>query len=376
MSRNKKAVVGRGSSYRERVAVYVVVVVGLFSACVAARICRELSCKNADERFRFLFRIVFMDSDRLMTSTVSTSGRSRFRRFLALFGVLSVVVVIYAWYSGWLGTVAYQLLIGLSRDTSAKMMLESFQVGIEAKPMQGVGRNASGLTYHPGRNTLFSVINRPAQVIELTLDGRLLRTLPVKGVDDLEGITHVRGDAFFLADEQTQRLIHVNIGGDQTEIDTRRQPGIRLAFDLDDNLGFEGVSWDHRHDRLFVVKEKSPLRLFEVSGLTDLLDGKQLNLEISEWLPRGSSRWLLRDLSSLTYREESENMLLLSDESHLIVELDPQRRPAGLLVLRRGWHGLQADVPQAEGIAVGPGGQLFVVSEPNLLYRFDPPHGH
>ena len=316
-----------------------------------------------------------MSSERSLFSAKFSTGHTWRRRWLALFGVL-IVALVAAWYSGWLGTAAYRLLIGLSRDAPAKMMLESYQVGIEALPMQGVGHNASGLTYHPGRNTLFSVINRPAQVIELTLDGRLLRTLPVSGVDDLEGITHVRGDGFFLADERTQRLIYVSIGDDQKEVDTQGRPGIRLAFDLDDNLGFEGVSWDHRHNRLFVVKEKSPLRLFEVSGLADVLDGKLLNLEISEWLPSGPSRWLLRDLSSLTYREASENMLLLSDESRLIVELDPQRQPSGLLVLRRGWHGLQADVPQAEGVAVGPGGQIFVVSEPNLFYRFDPPHGY
>ena len=66
-------------------------------------------------------------------------------------------------------------------------------------------------------------------------------------------------------------------------------------------------------------------------------------------------------------------MLLLSDESRLVVELDAQRRPSGMLLLRGGWHGLKANVPQAEGIAVGSRGEIFLVSEPNLFYRFDPP---
>ena len=35
--------------------------------------------------------------------------------------------------------------------------------------------------------------------------------------------------------------------------------------------------------------------------------------------------------------------------------------------------GLKANVPQAEGIAVGSRGEIFLVSEPNLFYRFDPP---
>ncbi|MDR0441456.1 MAG: SdiA-regulated domain-containing protein [Candidatus Accumulibacter sp.] len=292
------------------------------------------------------------------------------RRFLvftllliALFGLVCV-------YTGWLEMTAFRLLLRTSEES--RLGLENYCVRIDAQPIAGIGSNVSGLTYHPGRNTLFSVINRPPQIIELTLDGRLKRRIPIKGVEDVEGISHMRGDEFFISDERVQRLIHVRIDDDQHEIDVRDRPYIGLAFDLAGNFGLEGVSWDHVRGRLFVVKEKRPLRLFELSGLTDLLDERALRLRIGEWPLRDSFAWLLRDLSSLTYHEDSGNMLLLSDESRLIVELGPQRQISGLLVLRRGWHGLKADAPQAEGIAVGAHGEIFVVSEPDLFYRFDP----
>ncbi|MDC6668450.1 SdiA-regulated domain-containing protein [Leclercia adecarboxylata] len=35
-----------------------------------------------------------------------------------------------------------------------------------------------------------------------------------------------------------------------------------------------------------------------------------------------------------------------------------------------GKHGLERNVPQAEGIAMGPDGTLYLVSEPNLFYVF------
>lgn len=299
--------------------------------------------------------------------------KSRFRRYLApvvvSFGVLTAV----AWYTGWLEIAAYRMLIAKAEESGARLGLEDYRVGIDALPLVGVADDASGLTYHPGRNSLYSVINKPPQIFELTVDGVLKRTIPVEGVADLEGITHVRGNEFFIADEATQQLIHVEIGDDQTVVKAQGRPRVGLAFDLAKNLGFEGVSWDHTQKRLFVVKEKQPLRLFELSGLATALDGHQLDLQIREWFPRGSAALLLCDLSSLTYHEDSGNMLLLSDESRLVVELGAERQPSGLLVLRKGWHGLKKDVPQAEGVAVGPRGEIFLISEPNLFYRFDPP---
>ncbi|MDR0441757.1 MAG: SdiA-regulated domain-containing protein [Candidatus Accumulibacter sp.] len=302
------------------------------------------------------------------------SRKSRSRRYFLLFLMLAGAFGVACWYWGWFEIAAYRLLIETSDESPTRLGLEDYRVGIDALPLAGIEKNISGLTYHRERNTLFAVINRPAQIAELTLDGRVKRCIPVKGVDDLEGISHMRrGNEFFITDERTQRVIHVEIGDDQLEVDATGRPRVGLAFDLAGNLGFEGVSWDHTHDRLFVVKEKRPLRLFEFSGLVPFVDGRGLDLEVGEWQMRGSSAWLLRDLSSLTYHEDSGNMLLLSDESRLIVELGPERRPSGLMVLRRGWHGLRADVPQAEGVAVGPRGEIFVVSEPNLFYRFDPP---
>ncbi len=62
---------------------------------------------------------------------------------------------------------------------------------------------------------------------------------------------------------------------------------------------------------------------------------------------------------------------MLSDESGLIVEYEPGGQPIGVMPLWRRFHGLSASVPQPEGIAVGPDGAIYVLSEPNLFYRFE-----
>lgn len=274
---------------------------------------------------------------------------------------------------GWVARASYQLMIALSEPNRTSLGLENYRADIDARKIEGIRENASGLTYHNGRRTLFSVINRPAQIVELSTDGRLLRTINVLGVADLEGITHIHDNQFIIADEATHQLIHIEIDHEQDVVDANGRHRIGLSIDHAHNLGFEGISWDHSQNRLFVVKEKRPLRLFEFSGLPSLLNGHQINLQISEWVPSRSAALIISDLSSLTFHEESQNMLILSDESRLIVELGAHKRASGLLVLRAGWHGLKNDVPQAEGVAVGPAGEIYVISEPNLFYRFQAP---
>jgi len=85
------------------------------------------------------------------------------------------------------------------------------------------------------------------------------------------------------------------------------------------------------------------------------------------------ARLFVRDLSSLQFDEQTGHLLALSDESRLVVELDADGQPLSSLSLSAGRHGLERDVPQAEGMAMGPDGTLYLVSEPNLFYVFRKP---
>ena len=86
--------------------------------------------------------------------------------------------------------------------------------------------------------------------------------------------------------------------------------------------------------------------------------------------PQRDRGLFLTDLSSLYYDKASDHLLVLSDESRVVIELDRAGDPLGSLTLRGGNHGLTDDVPQAEGLAMDDRGSLYVVSEPNLFYRF------
>lgn len=72
----------------------------------------------------------------------------------------------------------------------------------------------------------------------------------------------------------------------------------------------------------------------------------------------------------MQFDEGSGHLLALSDQSHLILELDITGWPIDKLSLKAGRHGLQKTVPQAEGVAMDDEGILYLVSEPNLFYIF------
>jgi hypothetical protein len=53
----------------------------------------------------------------------------------------------------------------------------------------------------------------------------------------------------------------------------------------------------------------------------------------------------------------------------------PPARPeelVSMMPLWRGWPGLKRSIPQAEGVTTDAQGALYIVSEPNLFYRFEP----
>jgi uncharacterized protein YjiK len=250
------------------------------------------------------------------------------------------------------------------------LWLPGYRVAVEALPVQGLSRNASGLTFNTETGTLFTVINRPPQIAELTTEGRLLRILELEGAKDPEGITYVKDDTYVISDEHSHTMYWVRIRPDTTRVSVEGKSSLGLSIDTVHNSSFEGVSWDSAQNRLFMVKEKLPLRVLVVSGLDAANESRGFNIDISEWKSSRAASLFMSDLSSLTLHEPTGHLLLLSEESALVVEYAADGQPVSMMPLWRGLHGLAHKVPQPEGLAVGPDGTIYVLSEPNLFYRF------
>ena len=250
--------------------------------------------------------------------------------------------------------------------------LDRYRVVVEAQPVEGLDDDISALTYDPDRKTLFTVTNARSELIELSLDGRILRRVPLTGFGDPEAVEYVGPNSYVITDERQQRLIRVRLEDDTMFLDAGDAEQLTLGIGLNGNKGFEGLAYDSAGKRLFVAKERDPMLIYEVHGFPHDNPEKPYAVHVVQDRKR-DSRLFVRDLSSLQFDERSGHLLALSDESRLVLELDVQGQPLSTLSLRKGFQGLQATVPQAEGIAMDDAGTIYLVSEPNLFYVFKQP---
>ncbi|UVM50833.1 SdiA-regulated domain-containing protein [Pseudomonas sp. B21-015] len=250
--------------------------------------------------------------------------------------------------------------------------LDQYQVAIEARVIDGLDDDVSALTFDPVRKSLFTVTNKNAELIELSLEGKILRRVALVGFGDPEAVEFISADTYVITDERQQRLIKIHLEKGTTFLDAADAEQMTLGVHMGGNKGFEGLAYDSVGKRLFVAKERDPMLIYEVQGFPHYNPEKSYAVHVVN-NPRRDAGMFVRDLSSLQYDERSGHLLALSDESRLILELDVDGRPLSTLSLSKGRQGLRKPVPQAEGIAMDDDGTLYLVSEPNLFYVFKKP---
>lgn len=221
----------------------------------------------------------------------------------------------------------------------------------------------SGLGYNPATDTLFAVSGKRPQLVELSLAGKVLRSIPIKGATNLEGVALLEDGHVAVLDERQRSLTIFRLDADTRELD-RAQAVQRIELGTlgGPNKGFEGLAWDKRNQRLLLANEKNPLRLFSLA-----CDGRQVRGPLQAL---GDLDDYITDVAGLSVDPRNGQLLALSQESHLLLGLDPQLQAQSFLALLPGLNGLTRRVPQAEGLALDNAGNLYVVSERNLFFAF------
>lgn len=139
----------------------------------------------------------------------------------------------------------------------------------------GTGSNllaaeVSAVTWNPDTDTLFIVGDNGTSVTQISKTGQLIDTMTLpadaskpQGTHyyDPEGIAYVGGGQFVLSEERYRQVTRFTYTANST-LDPATAQTVKLGTTIG-NIGFEGISFDPVSGGYIIVKEKTPLGLFQ-----------------------------------------------------------------------------------------------------------------
>ena len=248
-------------------------------------------------------------------------------------------------------------------ERDAAVWLPDYHAFIDGKLLPGMEKDeASDLTYNPETKTLFSVMGKNAFLVELNLEGDVLRKMPLNGWSNPEGVAYLSGGRMAITDERQHLMTVVQVTPDTKALNLADWPQFDLGPSANQNKGFEGIAWDPRRGQILLGEER-PAAMFTLkSDAEGKWQGDKVKLAYTTLN--------LRNLSALGVDPRTGNTLVLSADSHMLLELDPTGKQVSFMTLLGGMNGLKDTIPRAEGVAMDESGTIYMVSEPNLFYVF------
>ncbi|AGE27966.1 MULTISPECIES: SdiA-regulated domain-containing protein [Pseudomonas] len=249
-------------------------------------------------------------------------------------------------------------------ERQQSIWLPDYHAVIDAKLLPGMeGDEASDVSYNPQSKTLFSVMGKNPFLVELSLQGDVLRKMPLNGWNNPEALTVMENGLMAVVDERQHSLTIVKVDASTTALNKADFPSYDLGPSRDQNKAFEAVAWDPRNQQLVLGEERPPALFTWKSDGSQTLVGDKQKLT--------SNELDVRNLSALAVDPRTGHLLVLSADSHLLLELDEHGKQVSFMTVLGGFNGLKNTIPRAEGVTMDDEGNLYMVSEPNLFYRFE-----
>lgn len=277
--------------------------------------------------------------------------------------VVILVGLSYAWHWDDRGLLWLREQSASAEQRATSVWLPDYKVDIDGKSMVGLEKDeASDLSYDPVSKTLYSVMGKNAFLAELSLTGDVLRKIPLVGWSNPEGVMVLGNGLIAIVDERQHLMTMVTVTPDTKTLDIKDFPKYDLGPSVDQNKAFEGVTWDARNQQILLGEERPPALFSWKSDGSAILKGDKRKLV--------NDNLIMRNLSALYADQKTGHLLVLSAESHLLLELDEKGNKVSFMALVKGLNGLAHTIPRAEGVAMDENRTIYMVSEPNLFYSF------
>ncbi|PJK35913.1 DNA-binding protein [Pseudomonas sp. S10E 269] len=301
----------------------------------------------------------------LPSATPKPRSRFALRWYSWLFLVGAIVYGI-AWAMHWDDRGALWVLerFETPAERQESVWLPDYRAVIDGKLLPGMEKDeASDVSYNPQTKTLFSVMGKNPFLVELSLQGDVLRKMPLNGWDNPEGVSVMESGLLAVVDERQHTLTIVKVDASTTQLNKADFTSYDLGPSKDQNKAFEAITWDKRNQQLVLGEERPPALFTWKSDGGQTLAGDKQKL--------ASKELDMRNLSALAVDPRTGHLLVLSADSHLLLELDEKGEQVSFMTLLGGFNGLKNTIPRAEGVTMDEAGTLYIVSEPNLFYRFE-----
>ncbi len=259
--------------------------------------------------------------------------------------------------------------VGAAPDVSfgALPFLEGFTLAAHVETLSApewYRDNFSGCCLLPSTGELLVVLNRrqdslnPAILVYRT-DGVYQRRIEMTGFDDTEGICVVDGASGQVAivEEGLGAITIVTITSGTTSLDKGDGRTLSMGLVGLGNSGIEGITYQAGSNTFYAVREKTPLAVYRVVDLGGTNSATTVAFDAAAQLGA-----LCTDLSDVQYDAGTGHLLILSDESRLIMECDVEGNVIGELPV---------DFDQPEGLTLSSDRQtLYVLGEPREFSRY------
>ncbi len=218
----------------------------------------------------------------------------------------------------------------------------------------------SGVTYNISNNRIYMIENDDGTIWELNQNFDFIRTITGDNLGDEEDIIYLNNNDFGVVTEEGKLFIG-DIPEDMNSLEINNFQNI--IFDQhENNSGAEGVAYDSLNKIFYIVKEKDPMAFYVFQRPNHIND-----TTISVHIPFDAETQfygVTEDLSSITYDYRTNRVLIVSDESQKIIDVDPVD---GTIYGELELDGME----QAEGICfLNDNYDLLIVGEPNYYTIF------
>lgn len=217
----------------------------------------------------------------------------------------------------------------------------------------------SGVTFHPGRGTLFVVGDR-GHIVEMTTEGEILnRERPKKA--DIEGITVGPEGTLFVTREGGPKIYEIDPDSLEVirKIDVDRKHDGEKVVEKKRNDGLEGIVYVASHDAFFAVNQKRPACIVKLDMPES---GDKDEAEIVDVIPLDGI--VERQASDITFDPSTGNFLVTESQ-----------KKGGLLhvVSPDGDHVETRELPgkRTEGFAIADDGSAFVTQDNGPIWHVE-----